>query len=149
VNDSTVATIAARQRAPMAVVLFDGVCNLCNGAVRFLIARDRHERLRFAALQSETGRVLLSKYRFPSDYARSLVLVADDRVYVESGAALRIASYLEWPWPLLRLGWLVPRIVRDAMYRFVANHRYAWFGRSAACMIPTENIRRRFLADPQ
>jgi predicted DCC family thiol-disulfide oxidoreductase YuxK len=130
---------------PRAVVLFDGVCNLCNTAVQFLIARDPNARLKFASLQSEAGRTLLASHRLPRDYRGSLVLIQDGRAYIESDAALRLTVYLSWPWSLLRMCRWLPRVVRDAVYRLIAKHRYQWFGRSTTCAVPSPQLRSRFL----
>jgi predicted DCC family thiol-disulfide oxidoreductase YuxK len=127
------------------VVLFDGVCNLCSASVQFLIARDRTATLRFASLQSDSGRELLLHHKMSSDYARSVVLIERGQVFVESDAALRIAGYLGWPWRLVRFARVLPRRLRDALYRFVADNRYRWFGRTDTCLIPSPAIRSRFL----
>jgi predicted DCC family thiol-disulfide oxidoreductase YuxK len=127
------------------VVLFDGVCNLCNASVAFAIDRDPRARLRFASLQSAQGRSLLEAHGVPADYARSLVLIDGDAAYLESDGALRIARYLTFPWPLLYGLRIVPRPIRDAVYRLVAGRRYRWFGRSDVCSLPSGATRHRFL----
>ena len=129
------------------VVLFDGVCNLCNGTVQFLIDHDKGERLRFAALQSEAGaRVLQAHGRTaPTGDPDSVVLVEAGRVYDHSDAALRIARHLGFPWSLAAIGWVFPRFLRDAVYRFIARNRYRWFGREESCRVPTPALRARFL----
>jgi len=120
------------------VVLFDGVCNLCNGVVRFIIARDPSARFRFAPLQwvDDGG---------PAGTTDSIVLVEAGKRYTKSTAALRIARGLRFPWPLLYALVLVPRPLRDLVYDWVARHRYGWFGKRASCMVPTPEIRSRFL----
>jgi predicted DCC family thiol-disulfide oxidoreductase YuxK len=125
------------QAAGRPVVLFDGACTLCNGAVRFLVERDRAGCFRFAALQSEAAAELL-RGRGPVSAPgepESLVLIEGTEVYTHSDAALRIARGLDGAWPLLGILFLVPRSIRDAVYRFVARRRYRWFGRTAACPI--------------
>jgi predicted DCC family thiol-disulfide oxidoreductase YuxK len=120
------------------VVLFDGVCNLCTGAVRFVKRHDRAGHFDLTALQSEAGARLLRE-RCPGAAVgdlETLVLVEGTQVYTHSDAALRIARSLDGAWPLLGLLALVPRVIRDAAYRFVARRRYRWFGRVAACTIP-------------
>jgi predicted DCC family thiol-disulfide oxidoreductase YuxK len=119
------------------VVLFDGVCNLCNGAVRLVTRHDRARRFDFAALQSETGaRLLRERLRgTPMGELETLVLIEGARVYTHSDAALRIARRLDGAWPLVGLLALVPRLIRDAVYRYVARRRYRWFGRVAACTV--------------
>jgi predicted DCC family thiol-disulfide oxidoreductase YuxK len=128
-----------------ATVLFDGVCNLCNASVQFILKRDPRGAFRFAALQSDAGRRLLAAHRLPEDALSSVVVVADGRAYTESDAALRIARGLGGAWPALGALRVVPRFVRDAAYRLVARNRYRWFGRRDECMLPTPELRARFL----
>ncbi len=132
----------------MSIVLFDGVCNLCNGSVLFIIDRDPRQRFRFAPLQSEFAVNLLASLGegVPEPGADSLVLVEDGAVYQRSDAALRIARNLRAPWPLLWMGSIVPRALRDRVYDFIARNRYRWFGREESCRIPTPALRERFLA---
>lgn len=126
------------------IVLFDGVCNLCNGAVNFLIDRDPEAHLRFAALQSEAGLALLADTGL-KDNLDTFVLVEGARVSERSTAALRVLRYLPWYWQPLRAFWLVPRPLRDAVYRWVARNRYRWFGKKEACRMPTAALKSRFL----
>ena len=128
-----------------AVVLFDGVCTLCNGVVNFLIDRDPAANLRFASLQSEAGRALLAKAGLPQDYRDSFVLIAEGIALVHSDAALGIARRMAPPWSWLYPLRLVPRPIRDAVYRLIARHRYHWFGQTNACRLPTPELRARFL----
>lgn len=131
---------------PHAIVLFDGVCNLCNGAVQFIIRRDREAYFHYASLQSRVGQALLEQHGMPPSKLTTLVLVEGDAVSLRSTAALRIASRLSLPWRLLaRVGWLVPLSWRDALYRWIARHRYSWFGRREQCWIPTPQLKARFL----
>jgi predicted DCC family thiol-disulfide oxidoreductase YuxK len=126
------------------VILFDGVCNLCNGFVQFVIARDPAGRFQFAALQSDSARRLLARLDGGA-LPDSVVLVDGGRVYTRSSAALRIARGLRFPWSLARALIIVPRPLRDWVYDLVARHRYQWFGRKDVCMIPTPDLRARFL----
>ncbi|MGQ4556110.1 DCC1-like thiol-disulfide oxidoreductase family protein [Halobellus sp. GM3] len=128
------------------VVLFDGVCNLCNGAVAFLLSRDRTGRLRFASLQSAAGRALRSRHGLPTEGVETIVLVDGERAYTKSDAVIRIAELLGWPYRLLSLARPVPRSVRDRIYEFVADNRYEWFGRKDRCMVPDEDVSDRFLS---
>jgi predicted DCC family thiol-disulfide oxidoreductase YuxK len=133
-----------------ATILFDGVCNLCNGFVQFVIRHDARGQFRFAALQSAAGQALLAAHAQPLTPAAlanpaSVLLVADGRVYSHSAAVLRIAGRLGGVWRLAAVGWLLPRPWRDALYRFVARHRYRWFGRQESCWLPTPALRARFL----
>ena len=117
------------QQAP--VILFDGVCNLCNNSVQFIIKRDPMGRFRFAALQSAAAESLL-KSTGAGPLPDSIVLVRDGRVYTQSGAVLRIARELRGLWPLAYAFIIVPRPLRDWAYRLVARNRYRWFGGKAA-----------------
>ena len=128
-----------------AVVLFDGVCNLCNGAVQFIVRHDPHGHFKFAALQSETGREMLRRFGQPLDVINTIVLVDGDRCYAQSDAALRIAAGLGGAWRLLGGLRLIPRPLRDRGYRFIVDHRYRWFGKREHCMVPTPELRARFL----
>jgi predicted DCC family thiol-disulfide oxidoreductase YuxK len=126
------------------VLLFDGVCNLCNGLVQWLIERDGG-RFRFAALQSEAGRRLLERHDLPTDDFDTFVLVEGDDHWTKSTAALRVLRRLGLPYSLLYPSVVVPRVVRDRVYEFVADHRYGWFGRRESCMRPTPEREARFL----
>ncbi len=129
------------------VVLFDGVCNLCQGSVQFLLKRDTRGRLRFASLQSDPGRALLAArgVSLPEGDPDSIQLVEGSRVYTHSDAILRIARHLPGVWKIGALGLVLPRFVRDAVYRWVARNRYRWFGRTEECWLPTPALRARFL----
>ena len=126
-------------------ILFDGVCNLCNGFVRFVIARDPAARFRFAALTSPAAIEALRRAGVAQPLPDSIVLIEDGRVYFRSDAALQIARHLRFPWPVACALALIPRFIRDAMYDCIAARRYRWFGRRETCMIPTPGLRGRFL----
>lgn len=128
------------------VVLFDGVCNLCNGTVAFAIARDPARRLRFAPFQSAPGRALLASFALSPEETESVVLIEDGRAYLKSRAALRLLRHLRRPWPWLALVGVLPRPLLDWLYDRVARNRYRLFGRREACMVPTADIAERFLA---
>jgi predicted DCC family thiol-disulfide oxidoreductase YuxK len=127
------------------VLLFDGVCTLCNGFVRFVIERDPAGRFQFAPLQSGVAGRLLGVT--PQPWPDSLVLLEDGRLFTRSTAALRVARGLRFPWPLAYVFMAVPRPVRDWVYDTVARNRYRWFGRRDVCMVPTPELRSRFLND--
>jgi predicted DCC family thiol-disulfide oxidoreductase YuxK len=127
------------------LILFDGVCNLCNGAVQFVLRRDPRGHFRFASLQSAAGRAALAKVGALGTLPDSIVLLADGRVRVKSAAALAIARGLRFPWPLLTVFWLVPYPLRDLVYDWIAKNRYRWFGRRDECWVPTPELRARFL----
>jgi predicted DCC family thiol-disulfide oxidoreductase YuxK len=128
------------------IVLFDGVCNLCHAAVRFILARDREARFRFASLESETGRDLTTEGIREGTSADSMILVEGGLTYARSEAAIRIAARLSLPWRALGVLRVVPRPVRDGAYDLVARNRYRWFGRKDFCPVPDEDIRDRFLS---
>ena len=126
-------------------ILFDGVCNLCNGFVRFVIARDPAARFRFAALTSPAAIEALRRAGAAPPVPDSIVLIEDGKAYFRSDAALRIARRLRFPWPAACALALVPRALRDGLYDVIAARRYRWFGRREACMVPTPELRGRFL----
>ena len=135
----------ARQRP---VILFDGVCNLCNSTVQWVIERDKEGRFDFASLQSDVARRELGKVMDTKEIEAlpdSIVLLDSDGVHVRSAAALRILRGLGSWFLLLRLGVVLPGPIRDAIYDMVARNRYRWFGRRDTCMIPTPDIAARFL----
>ncbi len=127
------------------VILFDGVCNLCNAAVQWVIERDRRARFRFGALQSEAGRAALRASVAAADLPDSIVLLDADGAHVRSDAAIRIARGLGFPWSLAAAAAVVPRPLRDAVYSWVARNRYRWFGRRESCMVPTPELASRFV----
>jgi predicted DCC family thiol-disulfide oxidoreductase YuxK len=127
------------------VVLFDGVCNFCNGTVNFLIRQDREKKLRFAALQSEAGQALLREHGLPTGEFGSFVFIEAGKAYTASTAGLRLYRHLPWYWRWTQIFWIVPRPLRDAVYNWIARNRYRWFGKKNACMIPTPDMRERFL----
>ena len=127
------------------IILFDGVCKFCGGAVRFLLTRDRRKRLRFAPLQSAIGDELRQRFGLPADRLDTMVLIEGGRCHTKSSAALRIARDLSGLWPLLWVFLAVPKAFRDLCYDAFARRRYRWFGRSESCFVPTPDIRDRFL----
>lgn len=131
--------------AGQAIVLFDGVCNFCNGTVNFIIRHDSRNRFRFAALQSETGRKLLRQYDLSSPGIDSVVLIENGEAFTHSTAALRIAGRLDGMWRIFSIFQFVPRSIRDFFYRLFARNRYRLFGKKEVCMMPTPEIKARFL----
>lgn len=127
------------------VLLFDGVCNLCTGSVQWLIERDPEDRFRFASLQSDAGQALLAELGLPADYVDSIVLVEGEEYYTKSTAGLRVAKRLGLPYSAVYPLVVVPSVVRDRVYDFVANNRYEVFGRKDSCMVPSPEVRDRFL----
>ncbi|SEV96510.1 thiol-disulfide oxidoreductase DCC family protein [Natrinema salifodinae] len=127
------------------IILFDGVCNLCNGFVQFVVPRDSEGKFHFASLQSEVGQALLAEHGLPTDSLESIVLVEGDDCYVKSAAVIRIAELLGGAYALLSPFRFLPRAIRDRMYDFVAARRYQWFGEKDRCMMPTGDVQTRFL----
>lgn len=127
------------------ILLFDGVCNLCDGAVQFIIKHDKKEQIYFASLQSETGKDLLKKQNIDPAETDSMVFIDHGTVFIKSSAALRVSKYLDKAYPLAYGFIAVPRFLRNAVYDFVARNRYKWYGKKEHCMIPTPALKSRFL----
>ena len=127
------------------VILFDGICNFCNSSVNYVIEHDPKGYFKFAALQSEIGERLKEKFCIDTIRTDSVILIEDDKVFTRSTAALRIARKLSGPASLLYAFIIVPRPIRDLLYDQFAKRRYKFFGERDACMIPTPEIRARFL----
>nr|WP_321521808.1 thiol-disulfide oxidoreductase DCC family protein [uncultured Macellibacteroides sp.] len=130
----------------MGIVLFDGFCNLCNGSVRFIIKRDRSGKFRFASLQSEASKALLSHYEVSDTGTDSIVYIQEQgKVLNQSSAVLHILKDLGHGWQLFFLFIYLPLPLRDAIYLYIARNRYKWFGKKEKCMIPSDSIRSRFI----
>jgi predicted DCC family thiol-disulfide oxidoreductase YuxK len=127
------------------IILFDGVCNFCNAGVNFIIRQDKKNIFRFAALQSKAGQQLADKYQLPKENFNSFILIDKGKVYNRSTAGFKVYSKLPWYWKWTQIFWIVPRFVTDAVYDLIARNRYKWFGKKEECMIPTPEIRSRFL----
>ena len=127
------------------IILFDGVCNLCNASVTFVLEREKSPVFRFASIQSEAGKKLLEWCGLPSGHSQAVILIDKGKMYSGSTAALKIGQYLKFPWPFIScVGFIVPRFIRDWVYDQIAKHRYQWFGKRDVCMVPTENSKARF-----
>ena len=135
----------ANIKSMAATVLFDGVCNFCNSSVNFIIARDEEGYFKFAPLQSDTAAELLADAQIDREKTDSIVLIEDGEVYIYSTAALRIARRLDGLWPVFYGFIIVPRPIRDFFYKLFARYRYKMFGKKDQCMIPTAEMRSRFL----
>jgi predicted DCC family thiol-disulfide oxidoreductase YuxK len=130
----------------MGIILFDGICNLCSNSVRFIIQRDPGREFKFTSLQSEAGKQYIEQYNI-HETIDSIVLIKGGKVYLESTAALKIASRLKWPWRIFGILQGVPKPVRDRLYRWIAKNRYKWFGRDESCMLPSKENRDRFIEE--
>jgi predicted DCC family thiol-disulfide oxidoreductase YuxK len=129
-----------------AIILFDGVCNFCNGSVNFIIERDPQKYFKFAPLQSEIGEKLLKEKGVDKIETDSVVLIEDEKVYTHTTAALRIARRLSGSWSWFYGFIVVPPFIRDVFYKLFAKYRYQMFGKQEVCMLPTPEMRERFLA---
>lgn len=127
------------------ILLFDGVCNLCNGSVRFVLKRNKKGNIRFASLQSEFAKKTLSQTDLPTDYLNSLVLIENGKTYVKSDAALRLSKHLNGIWRIGSVFLIVPKFIRNAVYDLIARFRYSWFGKRETCWIPDPKWEVRFL----
>lgn len=127
------------------IVLFDGVCNLCNGAVTFIIKRDSKNVFKFATLQEDPGQELIKKYGINILKTDSIILIENGKAYVKSTAALRIARSLNGVYPLLFGFMIVPNFMRNWVYDIIARNRYKWYGKRDSCMIPTPELKAKFL----
>jgi len=126
------------------IVLFDGVCNFCNGSVNFIIEHDREKKFKFTALQSDVGVALKEQYAIPDD-VDSVILIEDGQAFMHSTAGLKIARELCGVWSLAYAFIIVPAFIRDWAYKTFARYRYRLFGRTEACMMPTADVKERFL----
>ncbi|WP_224482788.1 thiol-disulfide oxidoreductase DCC family protein [Robertkochia aurantiaca] len=129
------------------IILFDGVCNLCNGAVTFIIRRDDKDVFRYAALQSEVGQELIAERGIDTEKTDSIILIEPGvAYYTRSTAAIEIAREFGGAWKIFTVfKYILPESVRDALYDFVARNRYRWFGKKDSCMIPTPELKAKFL----
>jgi predicted DCC family thiol-disulfide oxidoreductase YuxK len=127
------------------IILFDGVCNLCNASVQFIIEHDPKAHFRFAALQSPIGQCLLEQHALRPQTMETMVLIEGTSAFTKSDAALRIAKRLSGLYPALTVLFNIPRPIRDWGYDLIANNRYKWFGKRDSCMVPTDDILDRFL----
>lgn len=127
------------------IILFDGVCNLCNSAVNFVIRREKKNLIQFAPLQSETAHLLLANRNMPAEEMKSFVFIEEGKLYTQSTAALRVCRHLNGLWPILYGFIILPPFIRDGIYKWVAKNRYKWFGQKNECMIPTPELQTKFL----
>lgn len=137
--------MGSRDEVGSPIVFFDGVCNLCDQSVQFIIRHDHRAHFRFATLQSPLGQQILRKYGRAAEAGESVLLLRHGRLFDRSRAALEICRSLSGLWPLLYFFVIVPPVLRDWIYEWVARNRYRWFGKKEACMIPTPELRSRFI----
>ncbi|MGY6744951.1 MAG: thiol-disulfide oxidoreductase DCC family protein [Cecembia sp.] len=129
------------------IVLFDGVCNLCNNAVDFIMQRDKKRQFKVGALQDEHVKKMLKSYEINEEYLDSLVLIRKDQVFYKSRAALEISRKLNALWPLFYGFIIIPAFIRDPIYDWIATNRYKWFGKKETCRLPSEEEQNQFLSE--
>jgi predicted DCC family thiol-disulfide oxidoreductase YuxK len=127
------------------ILIFDGLCNLCNGSVNFILKRDKEGKIKFASLQSEIGIELTTKYNIDTNIVDSIILIKNNEVFVKSSAVLEILKDMPIGWRVFRIGIILPKFIRDWMYDVIAKYRYRIFGKKDECSIPPKNVQDRFL----
>lgn len=133
-------------KMPKKIVLFDGVCNLCNTAVQFILKRDKKAQIHFAALQSEAGQALMQEFGLEKASLDSFIFIDEGKAYIKAAASLQLSRYLTGAWPSLQFFKIIPKFISNGVYDFIAKNRYSWFGRRAECMLPTPALKERFLS---
>ena len=129
-----------------AIILFDGVCNFCNARINFIIRHDKHDHFRFAPQQSNVAKKILAENKINTFSTDSFFLIQDGKIFDRTSAALRIAKKLDGAWPAFYILLVIPSFLRDIVYRIIAKNRYKWWGKKESCMVPTENMRAKFLS---
>jgi len=127
------------------IILFDGVCNYCNAMVNFIIRQDKKNVFLFAPLQSMAGQTLLTHFNIQATQLDSMVVIDDGKVYTKSTAALILWYKLPYYWKWFQIFWILPKSLRDGLYTIIAKNRYKWFGKKEECMVPSPEVKRRFL----
>ncbi|MDC8004201.1 thiol-disulfide oxidoreductase DCC family protein [Aureisphaera galaxeae] len=127
------------------IILFDGVCNLCNSSVTFVIKRDKQNRFKFTALQSDIGKELIQSHGIDTNKVDSIIFIENGKAYTKSTAALRISKYLGGAYPVMMIFMIFPPFLRNIVYDWIARNRYKWYGKKESCMIPTPELKSKFL----
>lgn len=127
------------------ILLFDGICNLCNASVQFILKRDPKEQFIFASLQSDAAKNILLQYNLKNYSLNSLVLIEEGQLFQKSTAVLKICRHLNWPWKLFYVFKLLPKFLRDKVYEFMAKRRYRWFGKKDSCVLMIPEYKNRFI----
>ncbi len=127
------------------IILFDGICNLCNGSVQFILKRDKNEKFLFASLQSDASKNILLQYNVKKITANSILIIEDGQVYDKSTAVLKISRHLNWPWTMFSIALQLPLSIRDKVYDFIARNRYKWFGKKDSCTMMIPEYKNRFI----
>ncbi|MFN5983788.1 MAG: thiol-disulfide oxidoreductase DCC family protein [Fluviicola sp.] len=127
------------------IVYFDGVCNLCESSVQFIIRKNKQKNIQFASLQGSHGQAFLKENNFDTSEFSSLVYVENGKIYTKSSGALRITKQLKGLWPMMICFLIIPKFIRDGVYTYVAKNRYKWYGKKTSCWLPTPELKKRFL----
>ena len=127
------------------IILFDGICNLCNGSVQFILKRDKNEKFLFASLQSDASKNILLQYNVKKNSLDSILIIEDGQVYDKSTAVLKISRHLNWPWTMFSIALHLPLGIRDSVYDFVGRNRYHWFGKKDNCTMMIPEYKNRFI----
>jgi len=127
------------------IILFDGICNLCNGSVQFILKRDKNEKFLFASLQSDASKNILLQYNVKKITLDSIIIIEDGQVYDKSTAVLKISRHLNWPWTMFSIALHLPLSIRDSVYDFVGRNRYKWFGKKDSCTMMIPEYKNRFI----
>ena len=127
------------------IILFDAICVLCNGWVKFLLKFDRHSKFKLASVQSPIGQEILQYYGMPTDHYDTMLTIYKGQLYTESTAFLKVMQHLGFPFHLLVLGFIVPAFIRNFLYRFIASNRYRIFGKTETCLLPSAENKHHFL----
>ena len=128
------------------IILFDGVCNFCNSSVNKIIRHDKKNRFKFAPLQSEIGKKLLEKHSIDSSKIDSIILIEKDAAFTKSTAILKISKHMSGIYPLAYGFIIIPAVIRNLVYDFIARNRYKWWGKKDSCMIPTQEVKEKFIS---
>ncbi|MBT8317773.1 MAG: thiol-disulfide oxidoreductase DCC family protein [Lutibacter sp.] len=128
------------------IILFDGICNLCNSSVNFIIRNDKKEHFLFASLQSDAAKEILLQYQVKKITFDSILLIENGKIYTKSTAALRISRNLDGTYRFIYFLKIIPKSITDWIYDIIANNRYKWFGKKESCMMPDEKLKSKFLS---
>lgn len=127
------------------IVIFDGICNLCNGATQFIIKRDTNNIFLFAAMQSDAAKKMLNEYVANREIPDSIILIKDKKIYEKSDALIEITTHLSGLWPILKISRVIPKKLRDCLYDWLAKNRYKIFGKRETCILPTTELQKKFI----
>ena len=127
------------------IIIFDGICNLCNASIQFIIKYDKNDRFRFLTLQSARAKKMINDLDKNGMNTDTVVLIQDNNIFIKSDAVLRISKFLGFPWKFFYFLKFIPKFVRDEIYEIIAQNRYQWFGKRSECMVPNDKIRSKFL----